>query len=245
MKVRIAISPRFSVAFTLALAALALFLTLMNVFSHVSHHLVGEHLPGSVLESILEPLDAFQLDRERSFPTLYVATLWLLCSVLLAGITLSRRAIAARYVRHWGVLATIFLCLFTDELLQIHEKTIEPLRYILGTSGLLYYAWVVPALILLLVFGVLYAKFVIALPSRLRLLFLTAGLVFVTGAVGFEMIGGYYDSFYGKESAGFIVSSTVEEFLEMLGLTVFIYALLEYMRLYVGEIVVPPASKKL
>lgn len=160
----------------------------------------------------------------------------LLCSVLLAGITLSRRAVSSHYVRHWGLLGAIFLYLAADELLQIHEESSGFLRSILGTDGFLYYTWIIPALILLFIFGALYASFVITLPAKIRLLFLTAGSIYVAGAVGLEMVGGYYASAHGEESARFIAETTAEEFLEMLGIVVFIYALLEYMRFYVEEI---------
>lgn len=231
--------------FALGLAAVALCLALMSTFSHVSHHLAGEYAPGSLLESVLAPLDAFYLDRERSFPTLYVSLLWLLCSVLLAGIAFSDRASATRHARQWGALALIFLFLFTDELLQFHEEIGEPLRNALGTSGVLYYAWIMPALVLLAILGALYAGFVVALPAEIRRLFLIAGAIFVAGAIGMEMVGGYMASSYGLESAALQASSTVEELLEMLGITIFIHALLEYMRRYVGEMIIPPAGKKL
>lgn len=245
MRIRIDISQRFPVAVAGILAVLALLLTLMSVFGRLSQYLVGEYLPGSVLENLVELFDAaFYLNNERSFPTLYTAMMLLLCSVLLAGITLSRRAVGARYVRHWGFLAVIFLYLFADELLQLHEEIIEPLRNVLGTGGFLYYAWIIPASILLLILGGLYANFIIDLPARIRLLFITAGVLYVSGAIGLEMVGGYYASSYGEESLGFVVEATAEEFLEMLGITVFIYALLEYMRLHVKEIVISPVSQE-
>lgn len=245
LRIRIIISQRFPVTVGLVLAALALLLTLVSVLGHVSHYLVFEHLPGSPLESVVTKLDAFYLDEESSFPTLYAAAMLLLCSALLAGIALSRSAVGARYVWRWRFLAAIFLYLFADEMLQIHEKANGPLRSALGTDGLLYYAWIIPAVILLLVFGVLYARFVIALPAEIRLLFLAAGLLYVAGAAGLEMVGGYYASSSGVESAGYVAESNVEELLEMLGTAMFVYALLQYMRSHVEEITVPPASEKL
>ncbi len=218
----------------------------MSILAHASDYLVGQYLPGSTLETIVEETSsAFYLDGERSFPTLYTGAILLLCAFLLTGITLSRRAVGASYVRHWAVLTIVFLFLFADEMLGIHEETVEPLRSILGIGGgFLYFAWVVPALILVLIFGLLYAEFVIELPAKIRLLFLISGSLYVAGAVGLEMVGGYYVSSYGAESVGFIVEATAEELLEMLGLAVFTYALLEYMRSYVEEIVISPESYK-
>lgn len=113
-------------------------LTLLSVFSYVSEYLVSAYAPGSALESLREPLNAFQLDRERSFPTLYVSTLWLLCAVLLAVAAFASRAAGGRYTRHWGALAVIFIFLFSDEILQIHEEISPLVRGLLGTTGFLY-----------------------------------------------------------------------------------------------------------
>lgn len=246
MRLKVAISKKFPVAVAATLVALALLLTSMSILGQVSQHFMGEYLPGSPLEDLAGLLKAsFYLDKERSFSTLYAAVLLLLCSTLLAGIAFSKREGAAHYVRYWGWLAAIFLYMFADELLQIHEELIKPLRSLFGASGFLYYAWVIPALVLLLILGILYAGFIVALPTRIRFLFLVAGLLYVTGAVGLEMVGGHYAEVYGKGSVQFMIEATAEEFLEMLGLAAFVYGLLEYMRLYAEEIVVPPASKNL
>ena len=47
-----------------------------------------------------------------------------------------------------------------------------------------------------------------------------------------EMVGGYYLTFYGKHNITYAILMTIEEFLEMLGIVVFIYALLSYMSSY-------------
>jgi hypothetical protein len=239
-------SQRFTAAAAVTLGTLALLLASMSVLGQVAVNLTGEYLSGSIVESLAKLFNAsFYLNKERSFSTLYAAVLLLMCSVLLIGITLSRREEGARYVRYWGGLAVIFLYMFADELLQIHEEFIKPLRALTGAEGFLYYTWIVPALVLLPVLGILYAGFVVSLPARTRFLFLSAGLLYITGALGLEMLGGYYADVYGEESVRFIMEVTAEEFLEMLGLTTFVYGLLEYIRLHTKEIVVPPMSKDL
>ncbi|NER04565.1 MAG: hypothetical protein F6K17_19105, partial [Okeania sp. SIO3C4] len=52
----------------------------------------------------------------------------------------------------------------------------------------------------------------------------------VGGGIGMEMIGGYYAYLYDTKNFFYEILVTIEEFLEMLGVVVFIYALLCYWR---------------
>ena len=64
------------------------------------------------------------------------------------------------------------------------------------------------------------------------ILFLLAGGLYIGGALGMEMIGGYYTDFYGKNNLTYALITCLEEVLEMTGIVVFIHGLLDYMRLY-------------
>ena len=117
-----------------------------------------------------------------------------------------------------------------DEIASIHERTSVPIRNALDLSGAFYFAWVVPAAILLLVFAILYLRFVLALPRRSRWLFVVAGAIFVSGALGVEMIGSAYASAHGRNDLVYALIASGEEVLEMIGLATFIYALTDYIR---------------
>ena len=56
-----------------------------------------------------------------------------------------------------------------------------------------------------------------------------AGAAYIGGCIGFESIGGYYAELHGKQT--FIYNSlvTVEESLEMAGVIIFIWGLMEYI----------------
>ena len=47
-----------------------------------------------------------------------------------------------------------------------------------------------------------------------------------------ELVGGYYVELYSQESMMYAIAATIEEFLEMLGILVFVYALLSYIDSY-------------
>ncbi len=86
----------------------------------------------------------FYVDLESSVPTWYSSVALLLaaglCALIARHHTVARRA----YRRHWTALAALFVLLSLDEIAMLHEYPIDPLRDALGTTGPLYYAWVIP-----------------------------------------------------------------------------------------------------
>lgn len=68
-----------------------------------------------------------------------------------------------------------------------------------------------------------------SLSKRIRNLFAISGTTFVTGAIGFELLGGRQAFLYGRDNLTFAFLYTCEESLEMVGIGIFIYALLIYL----------------
>ena len=170
----------------------------------------------------------FDVDRERSIPTFYSAILLLTCALLLWIIFTVHRKRGENYL-YWAGLSLIFLFLATDEAAALHENLINPLRNIFNTTGVLYYAWVIPYGILLLIFVGFYAKFLFSLPKETAVMFVISGAVFVTGAFGFELVSGYLVDATGTGSLLQSFLNLIEEVLEMIGSTLFIYTLLSYL----------------
>lgn len=174
--------------------------------------------------------NTFSVDNESNFPALSSALALLFCSVLLAAITYIKKLDKVRYSRHWQGLALVFFYLAIDEAGQLHERVIDPLRSYLKVSGIFFFTWVIPAAIILIIFGLTYLKFMLHLPASTRHLFIMAGAFYVGGALGIELIGGYHASQWGMNNFPYHVIATVEEALEMLGITIFIHALLEHLK---------------
>ena len=103
-------------------------------------------------------------------------------------------------------------------------------------SGPFYFAWVVPAAILLFIFAALFARFALALPYKTRGLFGLAAVIYVGGALGIEMIGAAQASANGTNNLSYALVTIVEESLEMVGLVTFFYALADYIRSQWGEL---------
>lgn len=170
----------------------------------------------------------FRLDAEKNIPTLWSSFSLIIAFVLLILIMYIHKKNDRPYL-YWFFLAIIFLFLSIDEMSSIHERLIEPTRKLINVSGLLYYAWVVPYSIALIIFIAAYSKFLINLPKKIMILFIISGSVFVLGAIGFELLGGQEVELNGSKSILYNIFSTCEEFLEMLGIVIFIYTLLLYI----------------
>ena len=170
----------------------------------------------------------FSLGSDGNVPTFYSSFAILLCSLILLVLAvgdLREKKIPATY---WFGLAVIFAFLSADEMLMLHERLIEPVRGAFNASGFFYYAWIIPYGVAVVVFVIVYARFLLLLPLKTRMLFVIAGGLFVTGAIGFEMLGGMQHETHGKANVLYITFQTVEEVLEMVGIALFMWTLVDY-----------------
>ena len=183
------------------------------------------------------PQDVFRLldlDVEANLPTWYSCMSLALCSGLLLAIHRTKSKQRDPYSLHWLGLALGLALMSIDELASIHEACMWPLQSALGTSGPLFFAWVIPGFMIVLVVGLLYLRFLLALPPRTRNIFILAALVFLSGALGMEMIGSslYHDLVIAgkEESVPYALETIVEETLEMTGVLIFLYGILDYIK---------------
>jgi hypothetical protein len=171
----------------------------------------------------------FNLNIERNIPTFYSTLSLLLCAVLLAIVAIDTKLKKGRYFYHWLGLALLFVFFSCDEFMGLHESLIEPMRQIVKTGGIFRYTWVIPASIAVGVISLTFWKFLFALPLQIRNLFILSGALFVGGGLCLEMLKGYWVDFTSFSTSSIGVLTIFEEFLEMLGIAFFIYALLTYM----------------
>lgn len=173
----------------------------------------------------------FDLNSEQSMPTYFGASLHLAASALLAVIAMLKKRSGGAYAAQWTILAIGFLFMAFDEAAGLHELMGRPMEELLGrhATGLFHFAWVIPGMIIVLALAVWFLKFLLHLPPQTRWLFLTAGALFVGGAVGVELFEGRHVALHGAENLTFAAYVLVEETLEMSGIVLFIYALLRYI----------------
>ena len=135
-----------------------------------------------------------------------------------------------RWTRYWAFLAAVFLVLAWDEAAAVHESLISPVREALALSGIFYFAWIIPAFIVVVLFGCVYLRFIAALPPQTRSRFIIAAVVILSGALVLESIGGWHFERVGETpDMTFELISSLEEFLEMAALIVFLNALLTHL----------------
>jgi hypothetical protein len=170
----------------------------------------------------------FDLALEGNIPTLYSAVAILLSAVLLwvHGLE-SRRANDGQH-RYWFALAAIMAFLGVDEAVVIHEQFSTLLERFLEPGGLFYFLWVIPYGIGTVLLGLVFLRFLLRLPRRTARLFVVAGAIFVLGAIAVEMVSARAAELHGTASLRYSLLYTLEEFLEMTGIVVFIYALLDH-----------------
>jgi hypothetical protein len=107
---------------------------------------------------------------------------------------------------------------------------IGPVKATFHLAGPFLFAWVIPYGCAVVVIGFLYLRFVLRQPARTRRLIVAAGSVYLAGALGFELIGGWYLSRHDEiENFNYLLLVAAEEFLEMVGSVLFIYALLDFL----------------
>lgn len=224
---------------TQALAATIILLAVAHlVFQSVRHHLGIPHFYGLV--------ELFDMGIEANLPTYFSSLQLALVSGLLAVAGMLRLRAGDRYARHWLWLALIFLLLSIDEMAEIHEMTIRPIRELAPglVTGIFYWAWVIPAMVLVAVVAVCYAPFVFRyLPPYMRRAAVLGAAVFVGGAVGVEMPEAAFAEANGLDNYTYAVFVVVEEVMEMAGVLIFLSGLLRYVGSELGEFsvrVIPP-----
>lgn len=178
-------------------------------------------------------MDQFYFNTEGNLPTVYSFLLLCLCSVMLWIVSGMPGEGEKKKRIYWRMLSALFLFLAVDELISIHETFSDNAEAAFDAAGkgYLYFAWVVPYVLIFGVLFILLLRFFIGLPRQTKTLFAVAACTYLMGAVGFEMIGGNYIFVQGeeaKQSLSYMLMVTIEELLEMIGLIVFIHALLEY-----------------
>jgi len=201
------------------LVSLLALLTVAGIAAEYSRNILGSKSP---------LIGLFSLTEEKNFPTWWSSFLLLACSLVLGAIAATKSRAAGEFRRHWVGLAAIFCYLSIDEFVEIHEW-LSSVPGLNDLHGVLYYGWVVPASVFVLAFGLSYLKFLFHLPTSTRVKVALAGAVFVGGALGVELVLGGWTENHDEGDFVWCMIGLVQEAMEMMGSSLFLYALLEYL----------------
>jgi hypothetical protein len=213
---RMSVTPRGTARF---LVFIVLSLTALSMLGQ----LVVHFLPDFVGRDRLAVM--FNLDEECNVPTLYQTFAILCCAGLLRVIARVERQAGGRWSRHWTFLSIIFLGLAADEFLSFHEEINSRLHI-----SFFLWSWVAVGIVFVIAVALIFFRMILRLPSPTRGLFILAAFIYLSGALGLEIVASYYTPEWGGlESWRYVFCAAAKEFLEMMGIVVFIYALLSYL----------------
>lgn len=194
------------------LSLLALLITVMGFLS-----IQGQHS----WQSTAEWVSMFDLNTESNIPTWFSSM-----TLFIGGLLFFSLAHFDEIDRtKWLVLGGILTYISMDEASRLHERLDPIVREHLGISeGIFYFGWVVVAVPVILLFALIFARFFFRIDKSVRYIFLLAGIVYISGGLGMEMISGLYMSEHGIADKTYALLSLLEESLEISGAIILIYA---------------------
>ena len=210
------------------LVFLLVVLTAILLLMHLASYFVQPFVSSTVGQS-LDSL--FNLSRENNFPSYFSAFLLMMAALLFYITHKTVKQQSSKWKLHWWLLSLIMAFLSIDEAVQLHERlaTIGGKIFAQPDISFLSFAWVIPYTILFLIVGTYFLPFVLALNKRTRKLFIIAGVFYVGGALGFEFLEGHEVHRNGHTFTYWLMV-TIEEVMEMTGVIILIYALLDYLK---------------
>ena len=210
-----------------ALVAIALTLAAIDTALHVLNLVYGH-------DWVFGLAPKLDLNGERTVPAWYATIQLAFAAVLLAYIAArtsaghdgAAREGRLRRTAPWAVLSLGFFYMSLDEMLELHTALPQIRPDIV--SQWTPFLWVPTGVAIVAVVGLGFAGFLRSLPRETRNAFLLAGAVYVGGALGMEVLGGAIAIALDSTWA-YVTSTTIEETMELLGVTMFISALLAYI----------------
>jgi hypothetical protein len=207
--------------------ARALVFLFVGLFSMNALVLVVAHGLGHPLAKGFVPL--FHVDYESNLPT-FAAFLLLISCTLTAAWTSALETGRPRHRRAWTFISVLFLFLAADEAFSFHEQVSTYLNQEFSSLGLPLYAWVVPYGLAVAGLGTFLLRWFLELDRSLQRTLMLAGSIFLSGALGLELVSSnYYESLSPDREVFRTLTgdllATLEEACEFAGLSIFLHAL--------------------
>lgn len=169
----------------------------------------------------------FDFNEEANITTLFSTLILIGCSILLYTIFKRSRRNQDNFQKHWFILSVAFAFVAIDEFCGLHERLIPIISDAYSLPSYLKYSWVLPYGGAVLI-GISYViPFIKNLPAKISSLFVLSAFLYLGGAVGMELIGGNHHEIYGNETVLYATYYTLEELLEMIGSTLFLFSLIQ------------------
>ncbi len=172
----------------------------------------------------------FNMDLELTVTAYYNSFILAFSALMLLLIAQDKKKTKDKFWKYWRFLSFGFLFLSLDEAASIHEFIANIPRHYMQITSPINFAIAILGFAVTLITLTIYFKFLMSLPSNTRMQFLVSGFVYVLGAFGAELMGGFISSVGPGWSSGYYLTEVViEESLEIIGITLFIRALILYI----------------
>lgn len=215
----VVIAPRFILVI---LTGIILFLAGMHVLVYLCWY---RDICGSARGFHMTYGYLFDMGAEMNVPTWFsTVQLSLVALILLAA---SFAASGGRW--GWRLLSVLFLYLSFDEASDMHGFWASRAGGIQVSDAADGFNWIIPGVVVVATIALAFLPWFLRLPRRTRILFATAATIYVGGGLVFEGLGGltadedFSDPLY-------LLISTIEETLEMFGISVMLYAVIDHLR---------------
>ncbi|WP_170388020.1 hypothetical protein [Ruegeria atlantica] len=175
--------------------------------------------------AVIEIADRFILNNETSIPTVISFLLMVTAAQLATLIFIFQRRQQRSWLNlYWLLAALVLILLAYDEIAQVHESIPPPVF----REVFLHHGWIFAGISVVSILLVMFVPFLRSLPSPLARKMLTAGAIFLFGAVVIEGVSGLYST---KMSKDFIYDllTVLEESCELFGICFLNIALLDFI----------------
>jgi len=169
------------------------------------------------------------LDQEANLPTLFSSILLLIAGFLFYLLAQVAKEKTKEQYKYWLGLSFVFVFLGFDESATIHETLGDYTEKFVDTGGYLHYPWVLSYGLLLVILGFLYLRFFLRMEKKIFRSFMLAAFIFLSGAIGFELLGAKEAALHGTDTVLYCTLYTIEESLEMFGVIYLIRLLLNLL----------------
>ncbi|MBC8452436.1 MAG: hypothetical protein H8D65_01105 [Spirochaetes bacterium] len=171
----------------------------------------------------------FNLDGEKNFPTIYSTVLLAASAFLFFFLSKQARTEDIRSSRKFKFLGGVMAFVALDEISSIHELLTTPVKELGNFDGVFFHSWVIVFIPLLLLLFLYLFKFIFSQPKEFRNGLILAAFLYVSGALGLEMVEGFFSSSTGSRiTLTTAVLANIEESLEIFGIIILINSLLKF-----------------
>lgn len=221
MHTKDAYTPEF---FLRVLISIILVLLLANIFGII----LWLHLPDSLMTERI--ITIFDFNQIFNVHTIFTSSLFLMATILLFKIG----RVEAEISTPWYGLAFFFLFLTGSKAFQIQEFFIWFLRNGNHDDMISKIVLAIISILVLILLLTTYIPFITKLHSPTLRLMAFSMAIFIIGGFGLDYLGGLYRELHGYDLT-YKIYYTVEETLEMVGISLFIYSLKRYLHLWEGK----------